>query len=195
MWKHERYVTHPARHSMDNLPKSGPEKRDSTVVGDKTENVFLMFSETHKLRRKNWARQDTRGSVTTLRCVAMQGASAWSRRALTLFFLWSSGGELCRAISPEKLSLGPSDEGFMINEQPVWESYFFAFLYMIRIVGKYFKEPKGLDSQGDQDKLPPKDLQVNPSLWYLRMILHTGNKILDEKSSRKSTRMTDTQEM
>ena len=194
MWKHEKYVTHPVRHIMDNLLKSGPEKRDSTVVGDKTENVFLMFSETHKLRRKNLTGQDTRESVTTLRCVAMQGAIAWSRRALKFFFLWSSG-ELCRTISPEKLFLGPSDEGFMINEPPVWECYVFRLLNMIRIVGKYFKDKKGLDTQGDQNKLPPKDLQVNPSLRYLRMISHTGNKILDEKSSRRSSRTTDTQEM
>lgn len=45
---------------------------------------------------------------------------------------------------------------------------------------KYFQN---IDFQGDQEKLSPKDLQVNTFVVLLRMLLHTWNKILDEKNS------------
>lgn len=87
---------------------SGSEKRYCTVL--ERQNRKCVFSETHKLRIKNWARQKTRESLTTLRCVAMKGAIAWSRRTVKAFFPLVQCIDRTRLSStPQELSLGPSD--------------------------------------------------------------------------------------
>ena len=52
----------------------GPEIRDSVILERKTEGLKKKNSETHKLKRKNWARQDTRKSLTTQCRAATNGA-------------------------------------------------------------------------------------------------------------------------
>lgn len=55
---------------------SSPEKRGSTFQERQNRKSTLMFSETHTLRKKNLARQDTRESLTTQSCVAKKGVLA-----------------------------------------------------------------------------------------------------------------------
>ena len=71
---------------------SGPEKRDSTVLVRQKRKSSLTFSETPQLRRKNWARQDTRESLTTLElCGYERGHCLIEEGCKSLFFFFFFG--------------------------------------------------------------------------------------------------------
>ena len=90
------------RQMMDNLQKSKLflrpwEKEQPCPEG--TKQQVSNISETHKLRRKTWAKQDTR-QLNYFEYVPVKGIISWSRRALKafFFFFWSTV-ELCSAIT------------------------------------------------------------------------------------------------
>ena len=149
------------RQMMDNLHKSKLflrpwEKGQPCAEG--TKQQLFNISETHKLRRKKWAKQDTR-ELNHFKCVPVKRTISWSRRTLKapFFFFWSTV-ELCSAITSQKC-LGDIILRIMTGKPLEWECN--ICLNIMRILWKYFQN---IDFQGDQEKLSPKDLQVNSSL-------------------------------
>ena len=132
------------RQIMDNLQKSKLflrpwEKGHPCPEG--TKQQLFNIPETHKLRRKTWAKQDTR-ELNHFECVPVKGTISWSRRTLFFFFFWSTV-ELCSAITSQKC-LGDIILRIMTGKPLEWE--YNICLNIIRILWKYFQN---IDFQGE----------------------------------------------
>ena len=120
------------RQMMDNLQKSKLffmpwEKGQNCPCPEGTKQKVFNISETHKLRRKTWARQESRDSLTTLSSVPIKEAITWWSRLVKVFFALVQWRTLfCRYLS--KIGLGAIRLKIMTNETLQWECYLYAWI-------------------------------------------------------------------